>query len=105
MLGYSGVKADIFALGVILFTLHFGVPPFKIACREDRNYKLLSFKSNAVDRKTSLKFFLRNHPATKPLLDSNQIDYDLMDLITKLLEEDPLERPSNIQEIRAHLYL
>ena len=26
--GYSSATADIFALGVILFTLHFGTPPF-----------------------------------------------------------------------------
>jgi serine/threonine protein kinase len=50
--GYSGVKADIFALGVILFTLHFGVPPFSFADpKEDRLYKLLSHKSNSSDKK------------------------------------------------------
>ena len=26
--GYSSCHADLFALGVILFTLHFGIPPF-----------------------------------------------------------------------------
>lgn len=103
--GYSGIQADIFALGVILFILHFGIPPFSEACWEDRLFKLLNFKSNAVDKKTSLRYFLRNHPATKELLSTNQIDYDLMDLITSLLEENPNDRPIKIQSIKLHPYL
>ncbi len=104
--GYSGVKADIFALGVILFTLHFGVPPFSVADpKEDRLYKLLSHKSNSSDKKASMKFFLRSHPATKDLLASNRIDYELMDLIISLLQENPCDRPADIQGIRAHPYI
>jgi serine/threonine protein kinase len=103
--GYSGVKADIFALGVILFTLHFGVPPFSLADpKEDRLYKLLSHKSNSSDKKASMKFFLRSHPATKELLASNRIDYELMDLIISLLQENPCDRPADIHAIRAHPY-
>lgn len=61
--GYYGVKADIFSLGVMLFTLHFGVPPFT-SC-DDRLYKLLSFRSNAGEPKASLRFFIKAHPSTK----------------------------------------
>ena len=57
--GYSGRLADIFALGVILFTLHFGVPPFSEATKDDRLYKLLTFKSNSADKKAVMRFFLR----------------------------------------------
>jgi serine/threonine protein kinase len=57
--GYSGRQADIFALGVILFTLHFGVPPFTESTKDDRLYKLLTFKSNASDKRAALRFFLR----------------------------------------------
>lgn len=95
LMGYSGVKADIFALGVILFTLHFGIPPFTEARMSDRFYKLLNFKSGN-DKKTNLRFFLKNHPATKDLLASNSIDYELLDLISTLLAENPNERPSSI---------
>lgn len=67
--GYNGVKADIFSLGVILFILHFGVPPFTVAKQwEDRLYKLLSFRSNSVDKKASMRYFLKNHPSTKDKL-------------------------------------
>jgi hypothetical protein len=66
-LGISGVKADFFALGVILFILHFGIPPFAHASWEDRNFKLLTFKNNSGDKKTNLRYFLRGHPATKDL--------------------------------------
>lgn len=103
--GYSGVKVDIFALGVIFFILHFGVPPFNFAAWEDRLFKLLCFKSNSSDKKAGLRFFLKGHPSTKELLLQNKIDYDLMDVITTLLAEDPKNRPGSIAEVRAHPYL
>jgi len=104
--GYAGVQADIFSLGVILFTLHYGVPPFTEASLTDRFYKLLNFKGGAgKDRKSALKFFLKSHPSTKELFANNMIDYELMDLITSLLAENPNERPSNIGEVRNHPYL
>ena len=31
---YEPANADIFSLGVVLFTLYFGRPPFNIACRK-----------------------------------------------------------------------
>lgn len=100
------MKADIFALGVILFILHFGLPPFTEArAREDRLYKLLSFRSNSADKKATLRFFLKSHPATKDLLISNQIDYDLMDLIASLVQENPNDRLSSIDDVRNHPYL
>ena len=103
--GYSGLSADLFALGVILFTLHYGIPPFQIAdAKQDRLYKLISFKTNSSDKKAAMKFFLRSHPATKDLFLSNSIDYELMDLIVSLLSENPAERPQNIDGIKAHPY-
>ena len=39
MTGFEPVKADIFALGVILFILSFGVPPFSTACKENILYR------------------------------------------------------------------
>jgi serine/threonine protein kinase len=37
--GYLGVYVDIFAMGVILFSLVFGRPPFRIASMQDNLYK------------------------------------------------------------------
>ena len=37
---YRGVQADIFSLGVVFFILKFGVPPFKIAKKDDMNFGL-----------------------------------------------------------------
>ena len=31
---YDPANADIFSLGVVLFTIYFGCPPFNIACRK-----------------------------------------------------------------------
>jgi serine/threonine protein kinase len=99
--GYYGVKADIFALGVMLFTLHFGVPPFT-SC-EDRLYKLLSFRSNASEPKVSLRFFLKGHPSTKDV-DSDHLDYQLLSLIQSLVQQDPADRPASIAEVMSHAY-
>jgi len=38
---FHGKKADIFALGVLLFTIVFGFPPFDEACSSDRRYQLI----------------------------------------------------------------
>ena len=39
--GVDGQAADIYALGVCLFTMTFGVPPFFNASLSDRYYKLI----------------------------------------------------------------
>ena len=57
--GYEGDKADIFSLGVILFILTFGVPPFCEATKDDTLYRYFCRGPN------SLKFFFRLHPTTK----------------------------------------
>lgn len=39
--GYNGIQTDVFALGVILFSLYMGRPPFKIADINDPFYRLI----------------------------------------------------------------
>ena len=56
--GYDGAKADIFSLGVILFILIFGVPPFTMATKENAYYRIFYRGAN------SLQYFFRMHPAT-----------------------------------------
>lgn len=88
--GYSGVSADLFALGVILFIMHFGVPPFHRAeSQVDRLYRIISNFSKSVDQNYIIKLFLRMHPGTKNLLAEGSIDFELVDLIMHLLQEDP----------------
>lgn len=49
--GYSGVTADIFSLGVILFILHFGCPPFmKADSVLDLLFKFIQKYKIAVDK-------------------------------------------------------
>jgi serine/threonine protein kinase len=57
--GYDGDKADIFSLGVILFILSFGAPPFFQATKDDTFYRYFCRGPN------SQKFFFRLHPSTK----------------------------------------
>jgi len=42
---YDAAKTDIFALGVILFTIVFGRFPFEYATEKDRLYKLIKEKN------------------------------------------------------------
>ena len=45
--GYNPEQTDVFSLGVILFSMYLGKPPFRQACKEkDELYKMLvEFKS------------------------------------------------------------
>lgn len=57
--GYEGDKADMFALGVILFIMIFGAPPFHLAAKDDPYYRHFFKGPNHY------KYFFRLHPATK----------------------------------------
>jgi serine/threonine protein kinase len=81
--GYEGDKADIFSLGVILFILVFGVPPFHSATKDDSFYRHFHRGPN------SYKYFFRLHPTTKSLYQNGSLDLDLMDLLLALFEQDP----------------
>ncbi len=97
--GFKGEKADMFALGVILFIFEFGIPPFLIANNGDINYR---YFCRSPDVK---KYFFKMHPATKEYFRMNTLDPDLVDLILCLLDQDPDKRPESIAEIRQFKYL
>lgn len=72
-----------FAMGVILFIMEFGVPPFTIAIAENAYYRIFYRDS------TKTKLFFRIHPKTKELYNRQEIDIDLMDLILTMLDPNP----------------
>ena len=45
---YKGVEADLFSLGVIIFMLTVGHPPFDMASPADKFYRLI-YENNARD--------------------------------------------------------
>lgn len=47
---FCGRKADVFSLGVTLFILYFGAPPFRAGLMRDRNYSLLQRRPEAFWR-------------------------------------------------------
>lgn len=57
--GFAGDKADFFALGVILFIMEFGIPPFALATEDNSHYRLFYRGPN------NMKYFFKMHPATK----------------------------------------
>lgn len=91
--GYSPLKADLFALGVSLFVLNFACPPWKKAKinvdRPDRLFTRFSTERNS---------FLKSHPALKKLKDE-EIDMELLDLISLLCAVDPADRPDSIDSV------
>jgi serine/threonine protein kinase len=97
--GFSGDKADIFALGVILFIMVFGVPPFTEANKENPYYRLF-YRGD-----TSLKYFFRLHPATKSQYTAGELDGDLLSLLMTLMDENPDKRPKNVRDIKSHCFL
>eukprot|EP00347_Sterkiella_histriomuscorum_P014136 403362027 len=98
-IGYDPAKADMFALGVILFILVFGIPPFTIAQKDNSLYKFF-YRGNH-----SYKYFFSSHPATKEQYKNGEIDYELIEIIMALLDQNPLMRPNSIEEILTFKFL
>lgn len=87
----KGEKADVFALGVILFSLYFGVIPF-----ESTNYS--DFESSPLcsgDAEVLAEYLKNESPMTKDLLGQGErvIEFEFYELLAKLLNKDPTRRP------------
>ena len=90
---YQGQVVDLFALGVILFVLYAGHPPFNMANLEDPHYKLI-----ATNRSQQ---FWSAHSNRKA---EGFFNEEFKDLITAMLNFHPHQRLS-IPDIVAHPWL
>jgi len=79
---YSGQVVDLFAFGVLLFTMYAGVPPFANAEIGDPHYKLLAFNKT--------KEFWAAHAESRP---TGFFSDSFKDLITSMLSYAPYMRP------------
>ena len=78
---YNGYEVDLFALGVILFDLRAGSPPFKEARMNDVYYRLI--EQNNIDQ------FWNNHSNHRM---PGYFSESFKDLVTAMLRRDPAQR-------------
>ena len=80
---YQGHVADIFSLGVILFCIVVGYPPFEYAIKDDPYYKYIYI--NRMD------LFWKVHKRANPNFNCSD---EFKELIAAMLLVEPLYRPS-----------
>lgn len=90
---YQGHVVDLFALGIILFILYSGHPPFATADPRDPHYKLIA--SNRAD------LFWKTHSNRKP---AGFFSEEFKDLITNMLQLLPNQRLS-MADIIGHPWM
>lgn len=78
-------STDIFSLGVLLFILAFGAPPFHRAKVSDEYFRYLKNKPGNTD-------FFKFHPHTKQLCQDGLIDLNFQKVLISMLQADPSQR-------------
>lgn len=94
----EGKRADFFSLGVLMFILAFGVPPFHSATKQDTYFRFLKQKPGSKD-------FFKYHPHTRQAFREGKLDEGLMDLLLALLTADPERRVSSTHDLMQFEYL
>ncbi|KAE8886463.1 hypothetical protein PF005_g26104 [Phytophthora fragariae] len=89
---YDGLQADIWSLGVILFILVTGIPPFESASEGDARYRLVSKPGGSVCA------LLREWGQEE------RLPRELRALLDWMLRVDPRQRPS-ADQVRGHEWL
>jgi len=92
--GYCPQKADIFSVGVVLFMLLYGQPPFHKAGMLDSKYKYFALGKGDL--------FFKISPGTKD--DYANMDKDLVDVFMRVFSYKPEERPL-VKELRGMPWL
>ena len=80
---YNGLQSDMFAIGVVLFVMYSGYPPFMGTRYHDRIYKLI--------REKNFTKFWEKHEKGKP---EGFYDTSFKRLINSFLSADPERRPT-----------
>ena len=86
------MKVDVFALGIILFIMFAGHPPFRSAAPNDEYYSLVC--------KGQLMKFWEAHGDTKPN-GTAFFSADFMDLVNQMTHPNP-EARFDLQQVMAH---
>jgi len=90
---YFGHNVDLFALGIILFILYTGHPPFNTANPKDPHYRLLA--------EGQADLFWKQHSKSK---EKGFFSEEFMDLITNMLQVNPCHRLS-LADIVGHEWM
>ena len=80
---YDGFKIDVWALGIILYTMLTGVMPFDGESETNTKWKIVH---------------------EMPVFDDKLLSKDSARLLSKMLEKNPVQRPSVQQVLRAIFY-
>lgn len=93
---YEPKAVDMFALGVLLFIVEFGSPPFRQAVQGDCLYRHW-YKGP----RCGLHFW-KSHPSTAGLMAKDAISLEMIDLVNSMLNPNPKLRPQSIEEVRQN---
>lgn len=88
----NGKNSDIFSLGVLMFILAFGAPPFHRAKDSDEYFRYLQNKPGNTD-------FFKFHPHTKQLCQDGLIDMNFQKVLISMLQADPSQRLQDLAEL------
>ncbi|KAL4159097.1 hypothetical protein PRNP1_004868 [Phytophthora ramorum] len=89
---YHGLQADVWSLGVILFVLVTGIPPFETASDADARFRLVSKPGGSI------------RELLRAWSQENRLPQELSALLDWMLRVDPRERPT-ADEVCAHEWL